>query len=299
MNKPTYWQYLFQIPVNIYNNEAPAYEFYPMRNSDQNKTVIFSGNMGNNSEGVVCVYLKLSKELKDNNKYNNLQRLLNLIYLETGVSTNPIFIPISEDENMEKILSKFSSQNFYYPDRSYNGSAREPNHIKRVGFLISLINKLDQKDFDKFDNALNTYIWALELREQPNLHLKYTLYMTLFLSSINQLANNPVYCEDHPVCPKCKKELYHQTTGEIQSIQKLMEELLTGEHLNEGIQKIKKLYKDLRSSFLHSGKLSGKEKEGGFLFDIKGSSDLLVDEMEIILVCRQLLEQFLLKKCQL
>lgn len=296
MNKPTYWQYLFKIPTNIYNNEAPAYEFQPMRNSDQSKIIIFSGKMGDNNEGVVYIFLKLRKELKDNNKYNNLQRLLNLIYLETGLPTNPISISINVDENMDELLSKFSAQDFYYPGRSYSGTAIEPNHIKRVGFLIGLLNKLEEKDFERFDNALNTYIWALELRELSNLHLKYTLYMTLFLSSINQLANNPTYCENYPVCLKCGKKLYHQTTGEIQSIQNLMRELLTGDNLEEGIKKIKKLYSDLRSSFLHSGKLSGKEKEGGFLFNIKGSSDLLVDEMEIILVCRQLLEQFLLKK---
>jgi hypothetical protein len=46
------------------------------------------------------------------------------------------------------------------------------------------LRKLSNKDFIKFDNALNTYAWALELRELPNPHLKYTLYMTLFLSAI-------------------------------------------------------------------------------------------------------------------
>lgn len=291
-----HWQYLFKLPTNIYNNEAPAYEFYPIRGSDQSKVIVFSGKMSDDSdEGVVYVFLKLRRELKDNTKYRDLQRLLNLIYLETGLPTKPIPVPIGNDESVKEILSRFGSKNFYYPDRSYSGTATEPNHIKRVGFLVSLLNKLEEKDFERFDNALNTYIWALELRELPNLHLKHTLYMTLFLSSINQLANDPVYCENHPVCSKCGKTLCHQTTGEVRSIENLMRELLTGNQLEEGVKKVKKLYSELRSSFLHSGKLSGKEKEGGFLFDIKGTSDLLVDEMEILLVCRQLLEQFLLK----
>lgn len=296
MNKSVFWQYLFKLPTNIYNNEDPAYEFYPIKKSDQSKAIVFSGKMFDNSdEGVVYIFLKLRRELKDNNKYCNLQRLLNLIYLETGLPTNPIPVSIDKNESVRKVLSRFSAKNFYYPDRSYSGTATEPNHIKRVGFLISLLNKLKEKDFERFDNALNTYVWALELMELPNLHLRYTLYMTLFLSSINQLANDPSYCENHPICSMCGKELYHQTIGEVQSIENLMRELLTGDHLDEGIQKVKKLYGDLRSSFLHSGKLSGKEKEGGFLFDIKGESGLLVDEMQILLVCRQLLEQFLLK----
>ena len=75
-----------------------------------------------------------------------------------------------------------------------------------------------------------------------------------------------------------------------------MRELLTGKALDQGINKFKKLYSELRSSFLHAGKLSGREKEGGFLFDFRGSGDLMVDEMELLITCRQLFKQFLVKR---
>jgi hypothetical protein len=81
-----------------------------------------------------------------------------------------------------------------------------------------------------------------------------------------------------------------------QAIEDLMRELLTGEALEQGVKKFKKLYSELRSSFLHAGKLSGKEKEGGILFDFINTGDLMVNEMELIITCRQLFEQFLVKR---
>ncbi len=292
------WQYLFKLPSNIYNNENKQYELNSLRNSEQERVIIFAGKSRQNATGVgvLHIYLELSVELTDGNIFSNLQRLLNLVYLETGLPTYYVPIQVSEGYDFDKVLATYSSDSFYYPDRSYSGSANKPNHLVRVKTCVSMVNRLNEENFEKFDNALNTYIWALELRELPNPHLKYTLYMTLFLSVINQLASNPEFCENHPICEKCGKELSHQLKGERQAIEELMKELLTGEALAQGISKFKKLYSHLRSEFLHSGKLSGKEKGGGFLFDFRGSDNLVIDEMELLIACRQLLEQFLLKR---
>lgn len=291
------WLYLFKLPINFFNNEAVGYEISPLPYSDQNKVVVFAGNNDRaGGQSIVYVYLELSKELNDGNRFTNLQRLLHLIYMQTGLPTYYLPVQIDKRNSVEEILSKFASKSFYSPGVSYSGTASQPNHIARVQWCVESLRKLNKKDFNKFDNALNTYAWALELRELPNPHLKYTLYMTLFLSAINQLADNPEYCENHPTCTKCNKELRHQLKGEKQAIEDLMRELLTGEALDQGISKFKKLYSELRSSFLHAGKLSGREKEGRFLFDFRGSGDLMVNEMELIITCRQLFEQFLVKR---
>lgn len=291
------YRYLFKLPANIFNNEAIGYEINPLPYSNQSKVVIFAGKSDQTKdEGIVYIYLELLKKLNDGNKFANLQRLLNLIYMETGLPAFHLPVSIDKKDTADQIVPKFASKTFYYPGRSYSGTAPKPNHIARVQSCADLMCGLNEDDFNKFDNALNTYVWALELRELPNPHLKYTLYMTLFLSSINQLAKAPEYCEQHLICEKCGKELVHQLRGEKQAIEDLMRELLTGKALDQGIKKFKKLYSELRSAFLHSGRLSGKEKDGGFLFDFRGSGDLIVDEMELIITCRQLLEQFLLKR---
>lgn len=291
------WRYLFKLPINFFNNEAVGYEINPLPYSDQNKVVVFAGNNDQTgSQSIVYIYLELSQEINDGNRFTNLQRLLNLIYMETGLPIHNLPVQIDKNDSLDDILSRFASKSFYYPGVSYSGTAPQPNHIARVQWCVESLRKLNKKDFNKFDNALNTYAWALELKELPNPHLKYTLYMTLFLSAINQLADKPEYCENHPTCTKCNKELHHQFKGEKQAIEGLMRELLTGEALDQGISKFKKLYSELRSSFLHAGKLSGREKEGGFLFDFRGSGDLMVNEMELIVTCRQLFEQFLVKR---
>jgi len=296
-NPITSWRYLFKLPVNFYNNKEVGYEISPLPYSDQDKVIVFAGNNDRaGGQSIVYIYLELSKELNDGNRFANLQRLLNLIYMETGLPIHDLPVQINKKDSIDDMLSKFTSKSFYSPGVSYSGTAPQPNHIARVQWCVEALRKLSNKDFIKFDNALNTYAWALELRELPNPHLKYTLYMTLFLSAINQLADNPKYCENHPTCTKCKKELRHQLKGEKQSIEDLMRELLTGEALDQGVSKFKKLYSELRSSFLHAGKLSGREREGGFLFDFRGSGNLIVDEMELLITCRQLFEQFLIKR---
>ncbi len=291
------WRYLFKLPLNIFNNEQVSYEINPIPCSDQKKVVIFGGkNDQTQDTSVVYIYLELTKELNDGNRFNNLQSLLNVVYMETGLPTYPLLVKIDQEDIVDNLILKFGANNFYYPDRSYSGTASRPNHIARVQSCVDLMHRLNKKDFDKLENALNTYVWALELRELPNPHLKYTLYMTLFLSAINQLANEPLYCRNQPICEVCDKKLAHQLTGEKQAIEYLMRELLTGDELSQGVAKIKTLYSELRSSYLHSGKLSGQEKEGGFLFDFRGTEELIVDEMELVIACRQLFEQFLIKR---
>lgn len=292
-------KYLFKLPVNFYNNSASYYQITPLPNSDIVVGYFFAGISTSplpSTPPIVYFFLELDKKLDRENQFMNLQRWLNLVYLETGLPTYYQEIPIPENSSFESVFNEFSADNYHNPDISFHGTATNPGHIGRAVYCAKMWSALDDESFEKFDNALNTYIWALEITQLPNPDLKYTLYMTLFLSSINQLASNPEFCKLHPVCTECKKELMHQTKGEKQAIEELMKELLTGEALEEGVKKFKRLYSKLRSEFLHSGKLSGGEKVGGFLSHFEDSANLMTDEMELVITCRQLLEQFLVVK---
>jgi hypothetical protein len=293
------WRYLFELLSNTYNNKEPGYELEPLLNSDQRKVVVFAGkgSVGVRELGVVYIYLELSKELDEQNRFKNLQRLLNLIYLETGLPVQPVPIKMDNMKTAGSVLEHFGSSNFYDPEGSYSPTAPEGNHIYKVQALVGLWNRLEEDDFERLDNSLNTFVWASELMELPNPHLKYTLYMTLFLSSINQLASAPVFCSGHPFCKECKKEISHQVRGEKQAIFDLVDELLTGGNLDQAKRTLKRLYGDLRSAFLHCGFLSGKEKSGGFLANgVADTAPLVEDMMNTLLINRRLLEQFLLKR---
>jgi hypothetical protein len=292
------WRYLFKLPVNTYNNDDPYYELKPLPLSDQKRVVIFAGKNDASLRdlGVVYIYLGLSKKLNAQNTFANLQRLLNLIYLETGLPTRYSVIQLNKTKDIKDVLKYFGSPKHNDP-KSYSGTAIKNNHIFRVKTCVELIWGLTKKDFEKFDNALNTFVWASELMEIPNPHLKYTLYMTLFLSSINQLANNPVFCKGRPFCSVCRKRVSHQLKSERQAIVDLINELLTGKNLDQATEMVKRLYSKLRSAFLHSGFLSGKEKEGGFLASgMTDTAPLMEDMMNTLIINRKLLEQFLVKK---
>jgi hypothetical protein len=222
--------------------------------------------------------------------------------METGLPVHSLLVQIDQKDSTDDILSKFVSKSFYSPGVSYNGTASQPNHIARVQWCVEFLRKLNKKDFNKFDNALNTYVWALELMELPNPHLKYTLYMTLFLSSIEQLIDMPTTCKHKPfpICEGCGKEFadhHPKGKGVRQAFEDFIREMLTGSGVDDAVGRVNRLHQKLRSSFLHSGTLSGKEKIGGFLFDKAEDTTLILEDMmNTLILNRQLLEQFLVKR---
>lgn len=295
---------LFILEANLYNNEKPYYEITPLRDSDIKRCVIFGGKFSKNINypkdglGVTCLYLETEKEINENNYFNNVQRLLNLVWLATG---SPIDYQIEEIEgydNFESIYNDYKCDMFYNPN-IIHGLISDKSPINRVVAYSLLIQKLSTEDFEKFDNALYTYTLAQEIERLPDPHLKYTLYMMLYLSSIEQLANlNQTICNANIVCEKCGKKVgsKHETTRTYE-IKKLIEELL-----EKDVEKISslitRLYGKLRSGFLHRGTLRGSEKKGGFLFGVSSEEGKkLVEEMaNIKLINRNLLELFLFKR---
>ncbi|GAF77718.1 unnamed protein product, partial [marine sediment metagenome] len=122
------WRYLFKLPVNTYNNDDPYYELKPLPCSDQKKVVIFAGkNDARPSDlGFVYVYLELSKELSAQNTFANLQRLLNLIYLETGLPTRYDAVQLNGAKDVKSVLKYFGSSK-HNDSKSYSGTAPENN----------------------------------------------------------------------------------------------------------------------------------------------------------------------------
>jgi len=298
------YKYLFKLN-NKYNNQNQAYEIQPLRGSTLSRVVIFAGHentiLSIKNHPSIFVYLEMDQKLDELNKYSSLQRLLNLIYLETTVSTHYQQIDINNISSFGEIFKIYKSPLFYNPQVSFHGHAPIPNHIHSVQYLVDLINKLNEDSFEKFDNALNTFIWAQEIREMYDPHLKYTLYMTLFLSSMEQLAEDPQYCENEMMCNICEREhIKHHIKGQStkKSIEKLMRELITGPGLEEGVKRVNKLYTELRSKFLHIGNLYGDEKNGGFLGGIKSYTEIIEDEVNIIEINKRLLELFIQSKAQ-
>ena len=309
-------QNLFIFIMNTYNNEKPYYEIMPLRDSNIKKVVIFGGKVSKtinyplNRLGSTCLYLETDEVINENNYFKNVQRLLNLIWLATDLPIDYQTEEMLGYDGFEKIYNDYKCETFYDPN-IIQGQPITQNPIARVSIYNCLINKLSDKDFEKFDNALNTYIWAQEITRLPNPHLKYTLYMTLYLSSINQLANDPQpICismresAPHLICEKCgKKTGYTHVTSHNEEIEKLIKDLTTGNN-DKIIKKVKKSYHKLRSKFLHVGLLSGGEKEGGFLFSKSSEfgilsekqKELVEDMINIKWLNRKLLELFLQKR---
>ncbi len=259
---------LFILIMNIYNNKKPYYEIMPLRDSNIKRAIIFCGkiskkiNCPQNMLGSTSLYLETYEVINENNYFKNVQRLLNLIWLSTDLPIDYQTEEMEGYDDFEKIYNDYKCEMFCDPN-IIQGHPITRNPIFRVTNYCYLINKLSDKDFEKFDNALNTYIWAQEITRLPNYHLKYTLYMTLYLSSINQLADDPQpICGSlgdsvpYLICEKCgKKTGLTHVTSHNEEIEKLIKDLTTGNN-DKIIKKIKKSYHKLRSKYLHTGLLT-------------------------------------------
>ncbi len=295
---------LFIFTLNTYNNERPFFEIIPLRDSDIKGSIIFAGRYSKNitssdNLGPTCLYLETEEEINEDNYYKNVQRLLNLIWLATGLPVEYLTEDIKEYNNFESLYEDYKYNIFYDPN-IIHGLVSDRSPIRRVASYSMLLQKLKGEDFKKFDNALNTYTWAQEIEKLPNFHLKYTFYMMLYLSSIDQLANaSQIICNGNIVCEECGTKISKKhETSRISEIEKLVKDSLTGNNVNNHVKFIKRLYGQLRSAFLHHGILRGFEKEGGFLFDASSERQkkLLEDMINIKMLNRKLLELFLNKR---
>lgn len=293
---------LFILMMNTYNNEKPYYEILPLRDSDVKRAVIFCGKLKKieypqNMLGHACIYLETNEAINENNYFKNVQRLLNLIWLATGLPIEYFTEEMEEYDSFESIYNDYRCDTFYNPN-IVHGLVIDKNPIARVASYRLLIQKLKVEAFEKFDNALNTHTWAQEIERLPNPHLKYTLYMTLYLSSIEQLVGNTQkQSKTSGVCEKCREIIQGTNKTSLgKKREELIKELLSGKNIESIIKWIRLLYGKLRSGFLHHGKLHGDEKEGGFMFGKSSRNKLLEDMVNLKMLNRKLLELFLQKR---
>ena len=294
-------RYLYSYRFNTYNNEQQFYELEPLPSSDITKAVLFAGQQGvPGGHRTSFLYLETSKPISDSNRYINLSLIGQMVQLETGLPTEEMIIAIElkDFKSFDEVLSEYGSDTYYEPGVSYGGMVNTPNGIANVAALCHFLNLVNDEERTKFQNALQSFIWAQEL-ERFNPHIRYTLYMTLYLSSINQLADKPSPIHQSKlVCPDCGEALnMRHSTSHIVEMEKLVRRLMTGKGVDDGVKRLKYLYHELRSDSLHDGLLSGSERQGGFLADDNPEHIKLVEDMANVQVLnRKLLGLYLQDK---
>jgi len=291
--------YLYFLPEITYNNALQYYELEPLINSDHSKTVVFAGKgplelnsnitqtiSPNPNQGSVYIYFESEKEIDDKSHYNNVLIIAQIIALSTQIYTLPRQLKLSEEASFEEIKKSFGSDKFSEPGVRFNGMGEGHGSLEYLPTFFTAINKLSENNFKKFQNALYTFALSKEIERYPNPHLKYTLQMTLFISSLNQLSDDVVSkCGGKLVCQKCCKEanLEHKDSSERSQIRKLIEDCLKDK--SEADIKLFYLklainaYDTIRSGFLHSGKLSGLELSGGFLANEPADTQEMIENL--------------------
>lgn len=290
--------YLYSYVGNTYNNEQQSYELVPIPGSNITKAVLFAGH-DNSGVGVLpmlprntFLYLETDEPITSANRYQNLLLISQMVQLETGLPAEPVEIDTSAIHNFDEALSRYGSDVYYEPGVSYGGMVNTPDGIAKVATLCHFMNMASGEDATKFKNALQSFAWAQETsRVNPN--LKYTLFMSLYLSSINQLANNPSpVCNSPLMCPDCGENLGKHKTSHASEMKDLVRHLITGKGADNFVALIGRLYHNLRSSYLHDGLLSGGEREGGFLAEFSSDDPRhiqLVEDMANVEVLNRIL----------
>jgi len=302
-------KYLFQLKINTYNNRNPFYEIESLPNSDIKRVVLFGGQMQSLGRfkpigrirdiATTFIYLETIKPIEPENRYHNLEKLCQMICLATGQPANPEEVKIDQNTTFESVFEEYKHSNHFEDGVVYGGRVVEPNPIEKVVAYSHFLHKIDSGNNEKFENALQTFCWAYELEMLPNPHLKYTLCMTLYLSSINQLADNPkIKCRGDFMCTVCGDKIpnkEHSLSSHSKEMEKLIRNLITGDNVDLAVAQTKKLYSKIRSTYLHDGLLRGNERQGGFLADIESEENqkLVEDSMNLSTLNRMLIELFL------
>lgn len=295
--------YLYAYSTNIFNGSHPVFELEPIKSSDILRAVIFAGK-GNISAGIplgsVCyLYIESDRKIDAKNAYKNLRIYENLLCLVSGKPVESKRIDISEYDRFEDIYKDnlAEEKDFNRTGIQHHGMVREYDVIRQLPICVSLLNSMSDNRRDKAERALQTFMIAEEIGRTANPQTKSTVRASLYLSAINQLADNPELC-DHKIdeCPTCgKKNIQHQITSHATKIEELMRELFTGDNLERGVKLIKDSYHQVRSPFLHDGKLSGGENEGGWIGDSKAHIQFEENLVNYMNTCRRLIQLYMQK----
>lgn len=285
----------FEMPGLVYNSEEPSYEIYPFNGSIIKRGKIFASkkSFGFGDFGNVGVVLELSEELNGVNTYKTIERLKNLICLAYASRPQEIRWP-DEEGTIEDIIERNQAEKFY--DRKIRMSGQfdweSPRRVMIYSHWVDGLNRRQQK---KFWQSLQTFSYAREIAKLPNPQYRYTLYMTLHLASIDQLASNPKNLHSKEVkllCPLCGEMGIAHTTSHRDEIVKMIREMVDL-HQEEWVRLMEKLYHPVRSNFVHDGDLAGSEELGGFVALWTSGSELVENDHNLIVLNKMLLEKYL------
>lgn len=288
------------------------FELEPLDGSDVTCAAIFAGKnvslFGGVGKGAFAyaisyLYLETDKKIDVASVYKNLHLYENLLCLVSGKPAGPgnsTSIDISKHPDFDAVLREYTAEEAEYnvPGIQHHGSVKEYNNIPLFVAAVRLVNKMKRQHRERAERALSTFIIAEEIGQTVNPQTKGTVRASLYLSAINQLADNPELCS-HIVdeCPIChKKNIQHQKTSHPVEIEQLMRELFAGSNLENSIELIKENYNKVRSPFLHDGKLSGGENEGSWIADDPASLQFFEKLINFESSCRQLIELYIQKR---
>ncbi|MBP9852836.1 MAG: hypothetical protein QG629_194 [Patescibacteria group bacterium] len=297
-------RYLYIYPNHVFNGEVALHELEPLQGSDVSRAVVFAGKVNGPFRtviGAVCyLYLETTSVLDASSVYKNLRLYENLLCLVSGKPSDPgQSIDITNNSDFDAIIAEYlaEGQDHNKPDIQHHGMVREHNVLDKLPACVTLLNNMDTSSRTKAERALSTFIISEEIGRTVNPHTKATVRASLYLSAINQLAENPEICT-HVIgeCPVCQKHnVQHQKTSHVKKIEELMRELFTGNNLDNGINLIKHGYYSVRSPFLHDGILSGGENEGGWIADDPANLQFEENLINYMNTCRQLILLFIQK----
>jgi hypothetical protein len=293
--------YAAHFPGLIYNCKDSSYPLTPFPDSIIQSGTVFASNKQaipvDDHNGTLAVALKLKSEPNESTYYKSIERLKNLVCLSYTSPPQEQRWQVAET-TLDKVVKNNLATNFYNPEIRY-GSQLDWDLPLRVAAYSQNVAKLSPANQTKFWQALQTFCYASQIAHLPNPQYKYTLYMTLYLASINQLADEPKSLHSpsvHLVCPKC-----HETSGIIHStshlaeIKSLIDKLVPTEHSTRYKTFVDGLFHKVRSSYIHRGEFAGSEDIGGFIALFGSNVELPENDINLMVLNRSLLEQFIVQ----
>lgn len=294
------YKYLYVYYGAVFNDSEASREVEPIKNSDITRAVVFGGGqqrpIGPNF-AAPYLYLESSAEIKEENLYRNLRLYENLMCLSTGKS--PMIghrIEIDGGKLLDKIIEEHGVSEEIYNQSGIQtaGLVKDYEAFHLLQASVHWFNKMNDEGRERVERALQTFVVAEEIGTLVNPHTKGTVRASLYLSAINQLADNPIECTAHRIahCDTCGKDnICHQSVGHVGQIEKLLRDNFTGDNLEFGVKFIKSSYHRVRSPFLHDGKLSGNEKSGNW--SSPTSLQFEEDLVNYMNTCRRLIQLFM------
>lgn len=292
--------YLFAgyFPGLTYNCERSSYDLTPLPGSIIKTGKIFACDKQiappDNHNGTLAVALDLAAELDEKTYYKSIERLKNLICLAYDTMPNEHRLEYT-DSSLEDIVNANLSKRFYNPHIRY-GSQLTWDLPMRVAAYSQHLANMPELAQSRFWQALQTYCYARQIAHLPNPQYKYTLYMSLHLASIDQLAENPKNLHNKNTkltCPMCGELKITHNTSHVDEIDKMMRTLIEPDKVEVWITLMKKLYHPVRSNFVHDGNFAGLEDIGGFIAMWENNTELSENDINLMILNKMLLEKFL------